>query len=108
MRVCFCASACGMCAVFVRERWVRGGWRGGTVGGDGGSAKFLRRSHAVHSCLPPPSPTPRSPALAVLSMCLPPLSIRTSGVAFLARLPVRVAAEVAVVAIELSREVEGN
>lgn len=56
---------------------------GGLGAGDGGSAKNLQRSHAVHSCLPPAAPPP--PHLAVPSICPPPLSLHTSGVACLAR-----------------------
>lgn len=74
-----------MCQCMWHVRSVCKGEVGGVGargGGDGGSAKNLQRSHAVHSCLPPTPPP--SPALAVLSIRLPPLSIRTSGVACLA------------------------
>lgn len=79
LRMCLCASACGMCVVFVRKRWVA--W------GHGGRRwRECEKSTTLPHCafLPATHPSP-SPALAVLSIRLPPLSIRTSGVACLAR-----------------------
>lgn len=64
---------------------------GGLGAGDGGSAKNLQRSHAVHSCLPPAAPPPPSPRRPV-DMPATPLSSHVGCrlLGTLVRLPVRV------------------
>lgn len=105
MRMCLCASACGMCAVFVRERWVAWGHGGEAMEG------VRKIYNAPTLCIPIrhqplPLSCPRRPVDMPATPLYSHVGCRLLGTP--ARLSVRVAAEVVVVAMEFLREVEGN